>query len=66
MPEDNAKEIDNIKVNREEYIAKGKIEAEVQFETNKENFKLNPSHIKGLEIISKYIDLDVLDIIKRT
>ena len=34
MPEDNAKEIDNIKVNREEYIAKGKIEAEVQFETN--------------------------------
>ncbi|PTJ59028.1 helicase [Mammaliicoccus sciuri] len=65
VPADNTMEIDNIKVNREEYITKGNTEVEVHFETSKASFILKPSHIKALEIVAAYFDFDVLDIIQR-
>lgn len=64
-PTDNAINMDSIKVNREEYISKGKVEVKVQFDSNKTVFDLKPSHIKSLEIVGTYFTLDVLGLVRK-
>ena len=64
-PDDNDVSMDTIKVNREEYISKGKVEVKVQFDSNKTVFDLKPSHIKALEIVGTYFTLDVLGLVSK-
>lgn len=64
-PEDNKADMDTIKVNREEYISKGKTEVKVQFDTNKTVFELKPSHRKALEIVGTYFTMDVLGVVRK-
>lgn len=65
IPNDNKNGIDTIKINREEYISKGKTEVKVQFDTNKTIFTLKPSHKKALEIIGTYFSMDVLGVVQK-
>ncbi|EDP69028.1 helicase domain/SNF2 family domain protein [Carnobacterium sp. AT7] len=64
-PDDDTINMDTIKVNREEYISKGKVELKVQFDSNKAVFDLKPSHIKALEIVGTYFTMDVLGVVKK-
>src|SRR5699024_8522694 len=57
--------IDTIKINREEYIAKGKTEVEVLFDSNKTTFNIKPSHKKALEILRNYFTIDILGVVQR-
>lgn len=63
--DNNKSGIDTIKINREEYIAKGKTEIEVQFDNNKTTFNIKPSHKKALEIVGDYFTIDILGIVQR-
>lgn len=64
-PDDNKSGMDTIKINREEYISKGKTEVKVQFDTNKSVFTLKPSHRKALEVIGTYFTMDVLGVVQK-
>ncbi|MCK1195245.1 DEAD/DEAH box helicase family protein [Streptococcus uberis] len=64
-PNDNKSGVDTIKINREEYISKGKTEVKVQFDTNKSLFILKPSHRKVLEILGTYFTIDVLGVVQK-
>ena len=64
-PDDNKSGMDTIKINREEYISKGKTEVKVQFDTNKSVFILKPSHRKALEVIGNYFTMDVLGVVQK-
>jgi len=64
-PDDNKNGMDTIKINREEYISKGKTEVKVQFDTNKSVFTLKPSHRKALEVIGTYFTMDVLGVVQK-
>lgn len=65
IPDDNKNGMDTIKINREEYISKGKTEVKVQFDTNKTVFTLKPSHKKALEVIGTYFTMDVLGVVQK-
>ena len=64
-PDNNKTNIDTIKVNREEYISKGKTEIKVQFDTDKEQFRLKPAQKRALEVVGKYFTKDVLGIVQK-
>ena len=64
-PDDNKSGMDTIKINRGEYISKGKTEVKVQFDTNKSVFTLKPSHRKALEVIGTYFTMDVLGVVQK-
>ena len=64
-PEDNRVGMDTIKVNREEYISKAKVEVKVQFDSNKSVFDVKPSHKKALEIVGTYFTMDVLGLVQK-
>src|SRR5699024_8431902 len=57
--------MDTIKVNREEYIAKGMTEVGVQFDTNKYSFEVKPAQEKALKVIESYFNLDLLGIVQK-
>lgn len=65
LSDNNKSGIDTIKINREEYIAKGKTEVEVQFDSNKTTFNIKPSHKKALEIVGHYFTIDILGVVQR-
>lgn len=64
-PDDNKVGMDTIKVNREEYIAKGMTEVGVQFDTNKYSFEVKPAQEKALKVIESYFNLDLLGIVQK-
>ncbi|MEB6339914.1 SNF2-related protein [Mammaliicoccus sciuri] len=64
-PDDNESGIDTIKVNREEYMSKGKTEVAVQFDNNKTVFDIKPSHKKALEIVGTFFTMDILGIVQK-
>lgn len=62
-PDDNRRQVDRIKVDRRQYIEKGKTEISVQFESESSVYSILPSGKKALEILSEYFDDNLLRII---
>ncbi|MDU7442160.1 MAG: hypothetical protein E7L05_16760, partial [Clostridium sp.] len=66
-PDDNERFSDEISVNRSEYIAEGKAEISVQFESVKPVYSIKQQGNRALEIIKGYFDpsYDLVGIIKK-
>lgn len=66
VPEDNQRLLDNIKIDRQKYVDKGKTEARVQFETTKEIYEVKPAGDRALKSLVEYFgDQDLLNTIKK-
>ena len=66
-PEDNNRIIDEIQVDRETYIASGRTEIKVQFESDKPIYDVDkPSRVKALGVLKDYFpeELNLLSIIE--
>lgn len=64
VPDDNEVGMDLINVDRQEYLEKGRVEINAQFESNRTLFDVKPSQAKALSLLGEYFKQDLLNLIR--
>lgn len=63
-PDDNQAGLDLINVDRQEYLEKGRVEINAQFESNRTLFDVKPAQAKALSVLSEYFNQDLLHLVQ--